>query len=72
MRSQDEMSWNGRLNRRTFLKCAGATALASTVGAGSAIAADTTSFAQEPADSRYDFDEVFSRIGTACPKTSVR
>ena len=68
MRSQDEMSWNGRLNRRTFLKGVGATALASTVGAGSAIAADTTSFAQEPAAFRYDFDEVFSRIGTDCTK----
>ena len=68
MRSQDDMSWNGRLNRRAFLKGAGATALAGTVGAGSAIAANTASFAQEPADSRYDFDEVFSRIGTDCNK----
>ena len=62
------MSWNGRLNRRSFLKSAGVTALAGTVGAGTSMAAITAGVAQQPADPKYDFDEVFSRIGTDCTK----
>ena len=62
------MSWNGRLNRRAFLKNAGVTALAGTVGAGASMAAIPTGITQKPAGPKYDFDEVYSRIGTDCTK----
>ncbi len=68
MRNQDQTSWSGRLNRRAFLKSAGVTALAGTVGAGTSMAAVTAGIAQEPVETRYDFDEVYSRIGTDCTK----
>ena len=60
------MSKSGRLNRRSFLKNAGMTALAGTVGGGSAIASVPTGF--EQTNPSYDFDEVYSRIGTDCTK----
>ena len=62
------MSWNGRLNRRSFLKSAGVTALAGTVGAGTSVAAIPTGIAQQPTETEYDFDEVYSRIDTDCTK----
>ncbi len=62
------MSWNGRLNRRSFLKSAGATALAGTVGAGTSMASIPTRIAQQSTGTEYDFDEVYSRIGTDCTK----
>ena len=62
------------LNRRSFLKSAGMTALAGAVGTGSA-AATAAAVASPSPDSmpylvngRYDFDTVYSRIGTDCVK----
>ena len=62
------MPLNGRLNRRAFLKNAGVTALVGTVGAGASIAANPIGIAQQSTGSTYDFDEVYSRIGTDCTK----
>ncbi|MDX1403324.1 MAG: aminotransferase class I/II-fold pyridoxal phosphate-dependent enzyme [Woeseiaceae bacterium] len=57
------------VNRRSFLKGAGMTALA--VGAGSTVAT-STSVAAGPApykvNGKFDFDTVYSRIGTDCTK----
>lgn len=62
------MSQNNGLNRRAFLKNAGMTALVSAVGTGTSMAARTTGILPEPADSMYDFDEIYSRVGTDCIK----
>jgi cystathionine beta-lyase len=59
------MSQNDGLNRRTFLRNAGMTALVGAVGTGTSLAtvADAAAFA--PADhGKFDFDEVYSRVGT--------
>jgi hypothetical protein len=53
------------LDRRSFLKNAGLTALASAVGTGSAAAAAAP---HGSAASAYDFDTIYSRIGTDCVK----
>lgn len=53
------------LDRRTFLQHAGMTALWGTVGAG---ANATMIAAGAPAQTKYDFDEVFSRFGTDSTK----
>jgi len=55
------------LDRRAFLKRAGATAFAGAVANGVSpgrVAATSPS----PPDSKYDFDTVYSRIGTECVK----
>ena len=62
------------LDRRTFLRSAGLTALAGAVPAGSILAAAPaaalalTDLGAEPADGRYDFDSGFDRIGTDSTK----
>jgi cystathionine beta-lyase len=57
------------VNRRGFLKSAGLTALAgAAVGTGTPLAAAAATVAAEPPDGRYDFDTVYSRIGTNCTK----
>ena len=61
------MSHNVALGRRGFLKNAGLTALAGAVGHTSSIALPAAE-AAEPGGSRYDFDTVYSRVGTDCVK----
>jgi len=59
------MSQNAGLNRRSFLRNAGMTALVGAVGPGTSFAkvADAAAFA--PGEhGKYDFDEVYSRVGT--------
>ena len=59
------MSKNEGLNRRAFLRNAGMTALVGAVGPGASLAAAA---AAAPAvagmNGKYDFDEIYSRIGT--------
>lgn len=59
------MSKTRRLDRRTFLKGAGATALAGTVGCTTG-SATRVGIAQDPESS--GFDEIYSRVGTNCTK----
>jgi cystathionine beta-lyase len=57
------------VNRRAFLKNAGLTALAgAAVGAGTPLSAVAAAHAVEPPDGRFDFDTIYSRIGTNCTK----
>jgi len=59
------------LNRRTFLKGAGMTALAGAVGAGGTAAVSTAAAADRMPylrNSKYDFDTIYSRVGTDCVK----
>ena len=60
------------LNRRQFLKGTGATAMAGAVGAGVSLSGiPTPAVAKEVpylVNGRYDFDTVYSRIGTDCVK----
>ena len=60
------------LNRRQFLKGTGTTALAGAVGAGITLSAmPTPAMAKEVpylVDGKYDFDTVYSRVGTNCTK----
>jgi len=60
------------LNRRQFLKGTGSTALAGAMGAGITLTATPTpAMAKEIpylVNGRYDFDTVYSRIGTQCTK----
>jgi cystathionine beta-lyase len=44
------------------------TAIAGAVGTNASIAAPALSPPQEPADGKYDFDEIYDRIGTHCSK----
>ncbi len=65
------MSSNHDFNRRAFLKGAGMTALAGTVGAGSAASVSTAAAADGMPylrDGKYDFDTVYNRVGTDCYK----
>jgi len=57
-----------QLNRRTFLRTTGMTAVAGAIGAGTSMAAASPSAASEPADGKYDFDEIYDRTGTHCTK----
>src|SRR5262249_20274709 len=59
------MSTRGELNRRTFLRNAGMTALVGAVGAKGSIEAGTS---PEAAPGKYDFDTPYSRIGTDSTK----
>jgi len=52
------------LNRRNFLKGAGMTALAGAIGAGGANAATTVAGKPYLVNGKYDFDTLYSRIGT--------
>ena len=60
------------INRRQFLKGTGTTALAGAVGAGITLTAmPTPAMAKEVpylVDGKYDFDTVYSRVGTNCTK----
>lgn len=59
------------VNRRAFLRNAGLTALAgAAVGTGTPLLAAAPPLAPgiEPPDGRYDFDTIYSRIGTNCTK----
>ncbi len=62
------MSQNLELNRRSFLKSAGVTAVLGAVGAKSALAIETTGTRSVLLAPTYDFDERFSRVGTNCSK----
>ena len=59
------MSQRIQLNRRTFLRTAGMTAVAGAVGSSSAsFAAPSLSPGTEPPDGVFDFDEIYDRVGT--------
>jgi len=65
------MSSNHDFSRRSFLKGAGMTALAGAVGAGGASAVSTAAAAGASPylrDGKYDFDTIYSRVGTDCFK----
>ena len=63
------MSHNDGLNRRAFLRNAGLTALAGAVGTGSSLGTAVDAATLEPStNGRYDFDTIYSRIGTDCVK----
>ena len=61
------MAQNDRLNRRAFLKNAGAAAFAGAASAGARAAAEASA-AFEVVGGRYDFDAVYNRFGTDCVK----
>jgi cystathionine beta-lyase len=58
------MPRNDGLNRRAWLKHAGLTAVAGAMTAGTPSAAQTTSAITKTVGTTYDFDTVYSRIGT--------
>lgn len=62
------MSQKDGLNRRAFLRSAGITAVAGAIGTGGSLAAAGIDPGDEPADGKYDFDTVYSRVGTDCVK----
>lgn len=55
------------LDRRSFLKGAGMAAVAGTAGVADAAKVDA-SLIPMPSNGRYDFDEVYDRVGTDCYK----
>jgi cystathionine beta-lyase len=61
------MALHGGLDRRAFLKSAGLTAVAGAVGTD-ALAAVGTAAAADAGNGKFDFDTVYSRIGTDCIK----
>ena len=56
------------LDRRSFLRNAGMTALAGAVGTRTSLAGETAGPAFGPSDGKYDFDTPYNRIGTDCIK----
>ena len=62
------MSSSEALNRRSFLKNAGLTALVGAVGTGSSPVVTAASAAFDPPEGTYDFDTVYNRIGSDCVK----
>ncbi len=63
------MSNTRGLNRRTFLRSAGMTALAGAVGTGASAAEEAaTARSAEAADGMFDFDTPYDRVGTDCIK----
>ncbi|GMR24405.1 MAG: pyridoxal phosphate-dependent aminotransferase [Acidobacteriota bacterium] len=63
------MSQKIELNRRAFLRTAGMTALAGAVGTGTSMAvAEPYTMANSSDGGVYDFDTVYSRVGTYCTK----
>jgi len=56
------------LSRRALLKGASMAALASAADMGSAVAVAADRKARRPKNGTYDFDEIYSRIGTDCVK----
>ncbi|MBT8077014.1 MAG: PatB family C-S lyase [Gammaproteobacteria bacterium] len=61
------MSWGQGFNRRSFIKGAGLTAVAGASGIAEAVNVDAA-LIPEPARGKYDFDEVYDRVGTDCYK----
>src|SRR4051812_40972448 len=62
------MAQNDGLNRRSFLRNAGLTALAGAVAPGTSLAAATEVLAPAADTSKFDFDTPYSRIGTDSTK----
>jgi cystathionine beta-lyase len=62
------MSQNEGMNRRSFLKNTGMTALAGAVGGGTSIATALEGGWSDSKDNKYDFDEIYNRVGTDCIK----
>ena len=63
------MSQNDGLNRRSFLRNAGMTALVGAVGTGSSLAAAAGAAVAAAADgTKFDFDTPYNRIGTDSTK----
>ena len=60
------MTQRRQFDRRTFLSGVGTVALGGTVGATPSVG--TTRLSEQPRDGRYDFDTVYSRIGTNSSK----
>jgi hypothetical protein len=58
------MPQNDGLNRRTLLKQAGMSAVAGAMASGTPSAAQSAPAASETAGMSYDFDTVYSRVGT--------
>jgi cystathionine beta-lyase len=62
------MSQNSGLNRRTFLRNAGLTAVVGAVGSRTSLAAEFAAAVAEPSSGKYDFDTPYNRIGTDSTK----
>ncbi len=62
------MSQNDGLNRRSFLRNAGMTALAGAVSTRTSLTAAAAGATFEPPDGKYDFDTVYHRFGTGSTK----
>jgi len=62
------MSRHDGLNRRAFLKNAGMTALVGAVGTGTSRVSAAADRALAGLAPKYDFDEIYSRVGTDCIK----
>jgi hypothetical protein len=56
------------LDRRSFLRNAGLTALAGAVGGAAPTVADGAGRGLGTPGAKYDFDTVYSRVGTDCVK----
>ena len=56
------------INRRGFLKSAGMTALVGAVGGGSSVARAVAGERTDSTGVKYDFDEVYNRVGSDCNK----
>ena len=56
------------LDRRAFLKGASMSALAGAVGAGSATAVAASGGASRKRNGKFDFDEIYNRVGSNCYK----
>ena len=61
------MAINSQANRRTFLKTAGVAAIAGATGSANMVFAAPNG-SLKSADGKYDFDSIYSRIGTDCYK----
>lgn len=66
------MSKQSSLNRRTFLKSAGMTALAGALGTSGTSGTAAAAGNQKNASGAYNFDEVYDRVGTDCYKWDLQ
>ena len=62
------MSQNSGLNRRSFLRNAGLTAVVGAVGSRTSFADEIARAVAEPSSGKYDFDTPYNRIGTDSTK----
>ncbi len=62
------MSRSNGLDRRAFLRRAGATAVIGAVGAKDALAFEPSDASSAGARQEYNFDEIYDRVGTDCTK----